>query len=1124
MPLSIQYVTSLDAIVDEAVEFLSQPMDFFTSYKIVIPTIGARSWLADKLARKLGSTAKGLGDGIVAGVDFSYPGSLSLLIGSYEYENDPWSVERLTFSVLDVITKSQQYEWLIQQAGGPLLAARRIADRFDHYHFRRPGMILGWEDNKPVLAPVAEEMKGPDNEFLIRLARNDRWQFDLWRSVRAVVNQPSPPARDQNAEGPVPSTVLVAGLEALSLQQIEVLKKLSLLKDKNGEYCDVRTLLIHPSPPLQVRWEQSAPAVTPGYLPQKQEIESTQDGDPLVTSWLRGTQESQMLLASQGFTPKHATQSQSETGKRSSSLLKPASLLQSVQQTITDGSVRADTVCKADESLLIHRCHDLSRQAEVIHDALLHSLKQHKDLAPHDILIVSPRISELAPHLEAVFSRTLADGSHKIELPLVIADRGIREVSDGAELLIALLKLIGSRCSVDEMLAVATHALIQRHYGLDDSTIEVWHRCIERTRIRWGIDGPRRKRDGLDQPDLAAHTWWHGLERMLLGTVLPDGTPEPALGGVVPLTGVDTADIESIAPLLSIMRVVDALDHLVANDRSVGEWCDYFEQSLIQLIGDEAEELETVVYELDQLRRVATETKVPYHDIKTILIATLTAAVGHQPLRTGAITATSMIPLRAVPFRVICVAGFDEDVAETVASDHDNLVERQQLLGDSDPRINVRRGFLDCVASAQDQLIITCTGMSVSTNATLPLVTPLAEFIDFLGRHGVPLWHWHGDQYSAVEVFHPRHACSQRNFQANRIRPDVIWSHDQKALHVTKALGEPAQPLMAETKSAAPRTLIELSSLSAFMCDPLWPFVRETLAINPWRNDDVEIPATLPLTLSNYEQRELRDNYIQDYITSDKSEEFEDSWMQAVRLDGDVPIWGFGEETIEEITEFTKAVVKQADEDGLPLIKRQVERIRVEVNDVQISGALEFCQNDPMSLILLHPNAKSATQFRKSKYSAVAQLLVAKVAGLQAERVCVYSQHEKWAPGAVNAKGEPQKAVMVREVTLSNDIGKQSAQRILEKLCGLYQQAAVSAYSSFGKTAADFLSNQKQARKSFSSFIGYGSYENSLEVVVHGRAPIFDDVFSDSERQKIFFKPYIALTRFKPRTNIYSPE
>ncbi len=1118
MPLSIQYVTSLDAVVDEAVEFLSQPTDLFTSYKIVIPTIGARSWLADKLARRLGSTATGLGDGIVAGVDFSYPGSLSLLVGSYEYENDPWSVQRLTFAVLDVITKSRDYEWLIQQAGGPLLAARRIADRFDHYHFRRPGMILGWEDGKPALAPMAEEMNGADNEFIIPLSRSDRWQFDLWRLIRTAIDQPSPPVRDRNAEGPVPSAVLIAGLEALSLQQTEVLKKLSSLKGENGECCDVRALLVHPSPSLQAQWEQMAPALTPGYLPKKQEIDSAQDGDPLVTSWLRGTQETQMLLASQGFLPKHMVQHESAVSKQSGSLLR------SIQQTITAGSIGADTLCKADDSLLVHRCHDLSRQAEVIHDALLHSFKHLDNLAPHEILIVSPRISDLAPHLEAVFSRKLTEGNCTIELPLVIADRGIREVSDGAELLIALLKLIGSRCSVDDMLAVATHRLVQSHYGLDDNAIEVWQRCIERTRIRWGIDGPRRRRDGLDQPGLAAHTWWQGLERMLLGILLPDGTPEAALGGVVPLTGVDTADIESIAPLLSIVRVIDALDCLVNNDQSVGVWCDHFEQTLIQLIGDEAEELETVIYELDQLRRVATETKVPYHDIKTILITTLTAAVGHQPLRTGAITATSMIPLRAVPFRVICVAGFDEDVTETAASDHENLVERQQLLGDSDPRVNLRRGFLDCVLSAQDQLIITCTGMSVSTNATLPLVTPLAEFIDFIGRHGVPLWDWNGEQFSNVEVFHPRHACSQRNFRVSEIRPDIIWSHDQKALHVATALGEPPHPIMAEPISAAPRTLIELSSLSAFMCDPLWPFVRETLAINPWRNDDVEIPATLPLMLSTYEQRELRDNYIQGYITSEKSEEFEESWTQAVRADGDVPIWGFGEAAIEEITGFAQAVVKQTDEDGLPLIKRQAERVRVEANDVQISGTLEFCQDDPMSLILLHPSAKNATQFRRSKYLALAQLLVAMVAGLPAKRAYVYSQHEKWSPGAVDDKGKPRKVVMVREVTLEDRINRQDSQHLIEKLCSLYQQAAVSAYSSFGKTAADFLTDPKKSRKSFSSFITYASYENSLEVVVHGRSPVFDDVYSDVKKQKAFFNQYLALTRFKPRTNIYSPE
>jgi exodeoxyribonuclease V gamma subunit len=1118
MSLSIHYIVSLDAIVDEAVEFLSQPEDFFTAYKIVLPTIGARSWLADELAKRLGSTSEDLSDGIVAGVDFSYPGSLSRLIGSCKDEEDPWSVQRLTFIVLDILVETPHYDWLIQQAGGPLLAARRIAERFDRYHFRRPGMILAWENKKPVLAPEAGEVSESGGQMLVSLARSDRWQFDLWQLARAAIHQPSPPARDQNAQGPGPSAVLVAGLEGLAFHQIELLKKLATLNDTNGSHCNVKVLLVHPSSPLRIQWEQTLPLETLGYPPKKQEIDVLQAGDPLVTSWLRGTQEAQMLLASQGLTPTHMVKEENEKEK------KPATLLKSLQQTISDGICSTENVHLQDESVRIHRCHDLSRQAEVLHDALLHSFKHHEDLAPHDVLIVSPRISELAPHLEAVFSRKLTGKSHDIELPLVIADRGIREVSAGAELLVALLKLVGSRCSVEDMLAVATHHLVRNHYDIDDNTLEVWTRCIERTRIRWGIDGPRRKRDGLDQPELSAHTWWQGLERMLLGILLPDGTPEVVLGGIVPLTGVDTSDIESLAPLLSIVRVIDAFDRLVTNAHSVRDWCNHIEQALIQLVGDDTDELEVAIDELEQLRRCATETRVPYYDIKTILITTLTAAVGHQPLRTGAITATSMIPLRAVPFRVICVAGFDEDVAESSANDSDDLVERQQLLGDSDPRINVRRSFLDCVLSARNQLIITCTGMSVSTNVSLPLITPLAEFVDFVGRHGVPLQSRNGKEYSDVEVFHPRHACSDKNFQIHGIRPDIVWSHDQKALHVAKVLGATPQPVRPRSTLPPPRTLLELTSLAAFMHDPLWPFVRETLGINPWRNDDVEIPATLPLALSQSEQRELRDNYIHRFLNSDPSKEFEKIWTESVQADGDVPIWGFGEAAIQEITAFTEAVVQQTNEDGLSLMNRQAEMVRVEVNNVQISGTLQVSKDDSTSLIFLAPGAKTTAQFQRPKYLALGQLLLARAAGVPTTRACVYSQHEKWSPNAVDAKGKPRKAVMVREVMLNTSINSQTAKNLLGTLCDLYQQAAVSAYSSFGKAAAEFLNDQNKSKRTFSSFVSHKSFEKSLEVVVYGRGPVFENVFLDHERHKKFFKPYVALTYFKPRTNTYSPE
>ena len=1118
MPLSIQYITSLDAIVDEAVEFLSQPEDFFTGYKIVLPTIGARSWLADELARRLGSTSGDLGDGIVSGVDFSYPGSLSRLIGACKDADDPWSVQRLTFIVLDIIVKTPRYDWLIQQSGGPLLAARRIADRFDRYHFRRPGMIFYWENEKPVLAPMAGEVHSSGDQMPLSLARSDRWQFDLWQLVRAAIDQPSPPARDQNAQGPVPSAVLVAGLEGLAFHQIELLKKLASLQCLNGIHCNVKVLLVHPSPPLCIQWEQTAPPQTLGYPPKKQEIDVLQPGDSLVTSWLRGTQEAQMLLASQGLIPKHMVKNKDNKEDN------PTTLLKTLQQTISEGICSTGNVHFQDESVRIHRCHDLSRQAEVLHDALLHSFKHHENLSPHDVLIVSPRISELAPHLEAVFSRKLQGKSHNIELPLVIADRGIREVSEGAELLVALLKLVGSRCSVEDMLGVATHHLVRTHYDIDDNTLEVWKRCIERTRIRWGIDGPRRKRDGLDQPELAAHTWWQGLERMLLGILLPDGTPEVVLGGIVPLTGVDTSDIESLAPLLSIVRVIDSFDRLVTNNHSVRDWCDYIEQALIQLVGDDTDELEVAVNELEHLRRCATETRVPYHDIKTILVTTLTAAVGHQPLRTGAITATSMIPLRAVPFRVICVAGFDEDAGELSINDSDDLVERQQLLGDSDPRINVRRSFLDCVMAASDQLVITCTGMSVSTNVSLPLITPLAEFVDFVGRHGVPLQTRDGEEYSDIEVFHPRHACSHENFEMHGIRPDTVWSHDRKALHVAKVLGATPQPVPLRSTSPPPRTLLELTALAAFMHDPLWPFVRETLAINPWRNDDIEIPATLPLVLSQAEQRELRDNYIHQFLNGDQSKEFENIWIESVQADGDVPIWGFGEAVIQEITAFTEAVVQQTNEDGLSLIDRQAEMVRIEVNNVQISGTLQFSKNDSTSLIFLSPGAKTTAQFQRPKYLALGQLLLATAAGLPITRACVYSQHEKWSPNAVDAKGKPRKAVMVREVMLDTSINRRSAKNLLGNLSDLYQQAAASAYSSFGKAAAEYLSDQNKSKKTFNSFVAHQSFEKTLEVVVHGRGPIFDNVFLDHERHEKFFKPYVALTHFKPRTNIYSPE
>ena len=110
MPLTVTYVRSLAEIVDHAVDFLSQPTDLFTTQHIVLPTVGARAWLASELVQRLGVTTADAGDGIVAGVAFSFPGSIARLALPGRYDEDPWAVDRLTFAVLDVLVQRPQYQ------------------------------------------------------------------------------------------------------------------------------------------------------------------------------------------------------------------------------------------------------------------------------------------------------------------------------------------------------------------------------------------------------------------------------------------------------------------------------------------------------------------------------------------------------------------------------------------------------------------------------------------------------------------------------------------------------------------------------------------------------------------------------------------------------------------------------------------------------------------------------------------------------------------------------------------------------------------------------------------------------------------------------------------------------
>ena len=1119
MPLQIFHVERRADGVGHAAEFLGRDHDVFARPRIVVPTAGAKAWLHDRLARRLGTSGQGRDDGIVANVEILFPGAIAGLLQppADARDPDPWALDRLTFAVLAMITEPAAAALGIpgDVAREPLLAARRIAGLFDEYHVRRPGMILEWEraEENPVLAPTANDEQRDGEPVPATLREGDLWQFHLWRAVRRRINRPSPPARRSVAHQTSRDRILVAGVQSLSLPQLECLEDL-------GTICDVEALLIHPSPGLRAAWAATGqqplrPDLRGRPLPKVRDPEFPNGVDPLLPVWLSGARDLQELVAARGVVVRDLAAEQAAD--------RPDALLARMQRTVSAGGVAESATHDpaTDRSLIIHRCHSLSRQAEVLHDALLQAFEEIEDLEPHEVAIVSPCIEKAAPHLEAVFQRTVfgldrAGGARKITLPLVVADRGIREASPAADLLGALLVVPGSRASIDDVFAVAGHPLVRSAFGIDDDTLATWTDLVERTMVRWGLDAAHRGRHGLvlpDNPDV--HTWKLGLERMLLGVLLPDAAPRPELGGVVPLTDLDPVDLPRVTALVRVLDVLRRLAAAAAESRPVAEWCAAIEQALVGLCGEECPDLAEPLAHLRRLRDAATATAaetqpVPFEDVHQLLVAWLDEKSGRQPLRTGAITATSLVPLRGVPFRVIGVIGYDDGAVGGGEADGDDLVARQQLLGDVDPRADERRALLDCLLSAHDRLVITCTGRNVKSNKRVPLVTPLAELVDFAVRHGVAREKL--DALSGIEIDHPRHHLSRRTFEPAGVQRHAPWSHDHIARDVLAAVErEPAGPRAASaaarsgpaggaaaaTPPSAGPILTELSLLERLVKNPLGLYLEETLGIDTWRDDDDAIPATLPLGLDRRQVRILTRDLLHVLVQDPTAAA---AWIEAKQRSGMLPIGPHVQRQIDEIVALATGLKTGAAGRGLRLGALASEPLEdVPLGKHRLVGTLEGVHREPNELVVVTTGEAGKDDFGRPLHMAALHLLAARAAGIEVDRTTIISRRDGWKAGqqakptAKQPEPRPVEAWQTRSVKLAEPLTMPAAAAArLDAIAALAHEAVTAARPAFGKVltaAAD------KREEEFEKAVEGEFYARTSECALFGVSPSFADVF-----------------------------
>ena len=454
----------------------------------------------------------------------------------------------------------------------------------------------------------------------------------------------------------------------------------------------------------------------------------------------------------------------------------------------------------ADRSLEIHACHGRARQVEVLRDAVLHLLAEDPTLEPRDVIVMCPDIETFAPLVHATFGAAAptddededspdAAAGRPPDLRVRLADRSLRQTNPVLGVVAELLDLAHARVTASQVLDLAGRDPVRRRFRLDDDDLVRLEEWVTASGVRWGLDADHREPFGLE--DLRQGTWDQGVARVLVGVTMTEDDRR-LVGDVLPLDDVESGAIDLAGRFAELVdRLAAALGELGA-PKGVGAWAAAIAEAadlLTATAGRDAWQRAELGRILDDIVSEAGEggATLALAEVRALLAERLGGRPTRANFRTGHLTVCTLVPMRSVPHRVVCLLGLDDAIFPRRAPrDGDDRLLDEPRVGERDPRAEDRQLLLDALMAAQERLVITYTGNDERTNAARPPAVPVGELLDVVDRTvrtagGAPA-------RERVLVRHPLQPFDPRNFTAGELTGERPWSFDRVTLAGARAL------------------------------------------------------------------------------------------------------------------------------------------------------------------------------------------------------------------------------------------------------------------------------------------------------------------------------------------------
>ncbi|WP_036956168.1 exodeoxyribonuclease V subunit gamma [Pseudoalteromonas sp. A2] len=721
----------------------------FDKEVVLVQSPGMSQWLKIGLSENLG---------VAAQVDFPLPSSFIWQLyqqllpnvpkeSAFNKPNLAWKLFAILPTCIDEPLFLPLKTYLEGDIDGQKTFAlcEKIADVYDQYLMYRPHWIATWDSGVDTLDDVD-----------ISIAP---WQPDLWRRLvklsktlgqsqfhRANMQGQLLSALESMDSSLLPKRISLFGISAIASSQLDVFEALS-------KKTEVFLFFFNPS---EHYWgdiidEKTAAKINAKYakMPlveaqQKKQTNPDEEyyfiGNPLLSSWGKlGRDYFEQLVQLDArwidgfidaFDDTLLGQVQSEIYQLA---FKGESLTDNKEWFINDEGKLP--ISANDTSITLSDCHTPLREVERLHDYLLNLFNQNPTLPPKDIIVMMPDVGTYSPYIEAVFGG--AQGSRFI--PYALADLAIEQEKPVLSSFASLANLPFSRFGVSDILDLLQVTQIAEKFGLEAHEYEQIHYWLERVGVKWGINAEHKQ--SFDLPAIDLNTWQHGLNRLLLGIAMRD--EQCPFNGIYSADEVEGMALDTLNKLVHFIDVLQDFKAKLTPDDTLSNKAHILSELLNAVYESESDDswdllvLQKVLEDIAKHHDNGDYSKAVSQRIVSYLIKQGIQEKGvGQRFLVGQVNFCTLMPMRAVPFKVVCMLGLnDADYPRTVQPIGFDLVPySKKQKGDRSRKLDDRYLFLEALLSARDNLYMSYIGRSCFDNQPRMPSTLVSELLEYIGR------------------------------------------------------------------------------------------------------------------------------------------------------------------------------------------------------------------------------------------------------------------------------------------------------------------------------------------------------------------------------------------------------